>query len=343
MNFFKGFLCFLSAVSLFSCAEPASGEVVVYTSVDDVFARPITENFTKETGIRVKLVSDAEETKSTGLLNRLIAEKDRPQADVFWSGDPVRAEILKQRKISATYRSPHAIGLAKQYSDADGFWTGFSARVRVILYNTKLVSQEKAPKSIFDLVNSRELRGKICIANPLFGTTSMHAAALFIALGDKAAQDYFAGLRQNGVRMVSSNGEVKRRVSTGECAAGLTDSDDAFAALKDKKSVAVVFPDESGLGILIVPNATVLVAGGPNPEGGKRFIDYLLRPETERLLAESDAAQIPLRLGAKVPPHIRTLDKLHPMKVDYAKVAAKLDELSRSFLRDWAGATKGDK
>ena len=71
--------------------------VVVYTSVDDVFARPIAEKFTAQTGIRVKLVPDTEETKSTGLLNRLIAERNRPVADVFWSGDPMRAAVLKAR------------------------------------------------------------------------------------------------------------------------------------------------------------------------------------------------------------------------------------------------------
>src|SRR5260221_14666562 len=71
--------------------------VVVYTSVDDEFARPIAERFHEQTGIQVDLVPDTEETKSTGLLNRLIMEKGRPQADVFWSGDPVRAAILKAK------------------------------------------------------------------------------------------------------------------------------------------------------------------------------------------------------------------------------------------------------
>src|SRR5262249_1756677 len=82
-----------------------SPSVVVYTSVDDEFARPIAEQFQKETGIQVHLVPDTEETKSTGLLNRLIMEKDRPQADVFWSGDPVRAATLKSKGVSAPYRS----------------------------------------------------------------------------------------------------------------------------------------------------------------------------------------------------------------------------------------------
>src|SRR5262249_44846354 len=115
----------------------SASTVVVYTSVDDVFARPVAEQFEKETGIKVNLVPDTEETKSTGLLNRLIAEKDRPQADVFWSGDTVRPGILKKHGVTAAYQSPAAEGLPAQYSDAEHHWTGFSARVRVLLANTK--------------------------------------------------------------------------------------------------------------------------------------------------------------------------------------------------------------
>lgn len=323
-------------LAFFSVAFAAPREVVVYTSVDDVFARPIAEQFTKKTGIPVKLVPDTEETKSTGLLNRLIVEKNRPQADVFWSGDPVRAEILKSKGISAVYRSPNAKGLPKSYSDSTGHWTGFSARARVILYNTNLIKREKAPKSILDLPNNPDFKGKGCIANPLFGTTSMQAAGLFVVLGEKGGQDFFEGLTRNGVRMVSSNGEVRRRVSEGDCAVGIADSDDAYETMKDKKPVAIVYPDEKGIGTMIIPNATVLIAGAPNPEGGKQFIDYLLSPDTERALAESDAAQIPLHAGVKVPLYVRTLDKLYPMAVDYGKLAAKLDELSHGFLKDWA-------
>ena len=314
----------------------AAPEVVVYTSVDDVFARPIAEQFTKKTGIQVRLVPDTEETKSTGLLNRLVAEKSRPQADVFWSGDPGRAEVLKIKGVATVYQSSNAADLPKEYSDREGYWTGFSARVRVILYNTTLIAKDQAPKSIFDLANSPALRGKVCIANPLFGTTSMQAAALFVALGDEQARDYFEGLLRNGVKMVSSNGEVRRRVGEGDCAAGIADSDDANEVVKDKKPVGIVYPDENGIGTLIVPNAIVLIAHAPNPENGKKFIDFLLTPETERALAESDAAQIPLLPNVSTPPQLRALGALHPMHVDYGKLALKLDDLSRGYLREWA-------
>jgi iron(III) transport system substrate-binding protein len=87
--------------ALLALAHARAAEVVVYTSVDDVFARPVAEKFEKDTDITVKLVPDTEETKSTGLLNRLIAEKKRPVADVFLSGDPMRAAVLKSNGIFA--------------------------------------------------------------------------------------------------------------------------------------------------------------------------------------------------------------------------------------------------
>ncbi|MEX2286599.1 MAG: extracellular solute-binding protein [Planctomycetaceae bacterium] len=334
-------LWMLGAVLLSGCGardkpapESANNEVVVYTSVDDVFARPIAENFEKDTGIRVRLVPDTEETKSTGLLNRLIAEKERPQCDVFWSGDPIRAAILKAKGISTPYQSPEAAELPKLYSDPDGHWTGFSCRARVIIYNRDLVPRGQEPKSVLDLLDPR-FKGKACLANPLFGTTSMHAAALFVKLGGDKATEFFDGFAANGGKILSSNGEVRRRVAAGEFAVGLTDTDDYNVAQLEGKPVGVVYPDADGMGTVVVPNCAVLIANGPNSDNGKRFIDYLLTPAVEEALAASEAAQMPVRKGVAVPPHVVALDQLKPMQVDYSALGGRLDELTKGFLKEW--------
>jgi iron(III) transport system substrate-binding protein len=321
-----------SLVLLFACESRDS--VVVYTSVDDVFARPVAEAFQRTSGIEVRLVPDTEETKSTGLLNRLIAEKERPQADVFWSGDPVRAAILKAKGVATAYRSPAASGLPMQFSDPEGYWTGFSARARVLIYNTELVGHDQAPSSVLELTDER-FRGRGCLANPLFGTTAMHAAALFSTLGDEKARSFFEAFEQNDGRLVSSNGEIRRRVATGECALGITDTDDAAVSKREGKPIAVVFPDAAGMGTLIVPNCAVLIAGAPHPAAARRFIDYLLSPETEQRLAESEAAQMPLRPGVPVPSEVLPVSQLKPLTVDYAQLATRLEQLSHGFLKTW--------
>ena len=330
-------VCFKSLVILtlmMGCGTTPSEEVIVYTSVDDVFARPVAERFEQETGIMVRLVTDTEETKSTGLVNRLVAERERPRADVFWSGDPVRAALLKRQGVSASYRPPSAEGLPAQYNDREGHWTGFSARARVLIYNRELVPSGEEPSSIMDLLDPR-FEGRACLANPLFGTTSMHAAALFEVLGEERASGFFEQFVANGGRIVSSNGEVRRRVAAGDFALGLTDTDDVNVALQEGKPVGVVYPDQETMGTLIVPNAVVLIGGGPNPSAARRFIDYLLQPETERALAESEAAQMPVRSGVDIPDHVRPLESITSMQVDYVKLAERLDQLSRAFLKDW--------
>src|SRR6266850_910728 len=79
---------------LASCRPTSSRTVVVYVSEDQVFSEPILKDFERETGIAVKSVFDTEETKSTGVMNRLIAEKDNPQADVYWANEPVRFALV---------------------------------------------------------------------------------------------------------------------------------------------------------------------------------------------------------------------------------------------------------
>jgi iron(III) transport system substrate-binding protein len=90
----------LLVVGLLGGSARAAEEVVVYTSEDHVFSEPILNAFEAKTGITVKAVYDTEETKSTGVVNRLMAERANPQADVFWSNDPVRPIVrLRRTKV----------------------------------------------------------------------------------------------------------------------------------------------------------------------------------------------------------------------------------------------------
>src|SRR5438093_8240369 len=165
-----------AGVSLLSCskgeAPPAANtnrEVTVYVSTDRPFAEPVLQAYEKKAGVKVNAVYDTEETKSTGLANRLIAEKARPQADVFWSNEPIRTLVLKRNAVLAPYTSPAAASIPAAFKDAEGYWTGFSARMRVIAFNTKLVSSADAPKSVFDLADAK-WKGQVAIADPRFGT-----------------------------------------------------------------------------------------------------------------------------------------------------------------------------
>ena len=309
--------------------------VTVYVSEDQVFSEPILKEFERESGIEVKAVFDTEEAKSTGVMNRLLAEKNNPQADVYWANEPIRAELLHQQGVSAAYVSPRAGSIPADFKDSQGHWTGFSARARVLIVNNS-VAKEK-PQSVLDYTQAR-FKGKAIIANPLFGTTTAYVAALVTLWGDDRVKQFMNELKQNGVKITTSNGESADFVASGQYAFALVDSDDAFSRRKQGKPVEIVFPDQgqSQIGCMIVPNAVVFIKGAPHPENARKLIDYLLSKETERKLAFSDAAQIPLQAGVDTPLHVPRLESLKTMQVSYADVAKQMQAI-QPFLKDWAG------
>lgn len=313
----------------------AGNEVVVYVSEDQIFAEPVLQEFGRKTGIKVRAIYDTEETKSTGLFNRLIAEKNNPRADVFWSNDPVRPVLLKIKGLTTPYVSNAAADIPKIYKDTEEYWTGFSARARIILYNSSLVSMDERPLSMFDLAKPR-WRGQVAIANPLFGTTSIHMAALFIILGDEKAKKFMNDLKANGVKIVSSNSEVRRLVARGEVKVGITDTDDANIAVREGSAVKLVYPDQSGMGTLIMPDMVCLVKNSPNQEDGKKLIDYLVSSEVEKSLAFAMCAHMPLRYDVRTPADVLTIAAVKGMNVNYHDVAMKLDKIGE-FLKQWAG------
>ncbi len=324
----------LLMVGLLSGARAAE-EVVVYTSEDQVFSEPILNAFEAKTGITVKAVYDTEETKSTGVVNRLMGERANPQADVFWSNDPVRPIVLQRKGVLTAYRSPNRERIPPQYRDTEGYWTGFSARARVIVYHRSLVTSGDAPHSVLDLT-APAWKGQAALANPLFGTSTIHAAALFAVWGEGRAQAFFEQMKQNGVRIATSNGEVRDLVAAGEVAWGFTDTDDAHVAVTEQKPVEVVYPDQDGFGTLIMPNMAAMLKGGPHPAPAKQLIDYLLSAEVEEKLAVSPAAQMSLGPGVKTPAWLPTLDSLKGMDVDYTKIAETLEQI-QPFLSTWVG------
>ncbi len=129
--------------------------------------------------------------------------------------------------------------------------------------------------------------------------------------------------------VVDGNAVVRDLVVEGELPLGFTDTDDVNVAVQAQKPVDMIFPDSRGLGTLLIPNTVALIQGCRHPDEARTLIDYLLSREVESRLAFSESAQIPTRDGVKKPKHVSHIASIGVMKVDYAKVAAKMDEAAR--------------
>lgn len=306
-------------------------EVVIYTSVDRNFSEPVLQEFEKQTGIKVKPVYDVEAAKTTGLVNKLIEEKENPRADVFWNGEIAQTMRLQEEEVLAPYKSVQADALPSNFRQQDGLWTAFGGRSRVIIINTELMKDMKKPDSIYDFLDPVYNAEKIAIAKPLFGTTATQAAALYALLGNDGGFDFFNRLKERNVKILDGNSVVRDYVADGKLMFGLTDTDDALGAIEKGKPVKIVFPDQgvNDIGTLIVPNSAALIKGGPNPDNGKAFIDYILSSSTMKTLIESGWCQVTVRdIDAQSPVNVKNIKT---MDVTFKQIFSKYDTINKEL------------
>lgn len=279
--------------SLLAGPSAAASEVVIYTSVDQEFAEPVLKKFEKQSGIKVKAVFDAEAAKTVGLERRLVAEKSRPKADVFWNSEYLRTLRLGAEGVLTP--QPHITqSIPAEYRSKDALWTGFGLRARVLIVNTQLVPADAIPSTLADLADPR-WKGKVAIAKPYFGTTSTHFAALFSRWGEAPFTQFLQSLKTNQVALLPGNADVRDAVAAGRFALGLTDSDDALGAIQAGKPVRMIFPDQGREGAFGVFHTVALIKGGPNPQTALRLAEYLASEATESELIRSGAVQLPVR------------------------------------------------
>ena len=310
--------------------------VIVYVCLDQVFSEPIFKEFEHDTGIKVKAVYDIEATKTTGLTNRIIAEQANPHCDVFWNNEIARTILLKDRGLLEPYVSANSKTIPEKFKDSEGYWTGFAARARVIIYNTDLITAAEAPNSLFDLTDNK-WKVKCAIANPLFGTTSTQFTALFSYFGEKQTLDFLKRMKENNVIISFGNSVVKDQVASGELYWGFTDTDDVNIAIENGQAVAMVFPDQDSFGTLLIPNTVSCIKGAPHPQNAKKLVDYLLSDNVEKQLACSKSVQIPLHQGIGRAGNMPLVSEISVMQVDYIKVAESIEKyapsLQKIFLR----------
>ncbi len=265
--------------------------LIVYCAHDSVYAESVLRQFERKTGIPVAIRYDTEATKSLGLVELLVREKSAPRCDVFWNNELLGIMDLKEKGVLQPYKGEGYNRIPATFKDADGYWTGFAARLRVFILNTKKVEAKE------EIVRQRLEGGDLsqaAIAKPLFGTTLTHYSVLWHLLGGEAVKQWHHNARARGIRELGGNAQTMRVVADGVCAIGYTDTDDFFVAKDESKPVAML-PATVGDGrTLCIPNTVAIIKGTRRQQDAQLLVDFLLSAESELALARSQARQIPL-------------------------------------------------
>ena len=304
MTSFRFFLLATCATILAGCNQNAtqtannatdasstrSNTVVVYCSVDEVYARPILRALEQKTGLQIRPLFDVEAAKTAGLASRLRAESRHPRADIFWSSATLQTLLLSREGLLETI-APRRTKTSPFFGSKD--WIATGVRARVLVYHASL----KQPPRVLDDLLSPRFKDKIGISNPLFGTGSDWAAALATRRGQSKTLDLFRRLKQNGARVLPGNSVVAERVGRGELLAGVTDTDDFLALQKQFPALRIVIPAPSSTrsDLVFIPMTAAILKNAPHLQNAQKLMDALSSPEIEAQIVKAMPGVLPLR------------------------------------------------
>lgn len=307
-------------VLIFCLAVPAIAaekNLVVYSSVDEENATNILNAFSEKTGIKVNMVF----LSSGPALSRIEAEKNNPQADV-WFGAPNENHIVaRDRGLTQPYASPSAKDLLDNFKDKEGYWHAFYMNPLGfgILPEALKEAGLKEPKAWADL-SDPSYKGIIQMPSPQSSGTAYAVVQTLISIfGEDEAFNFMKEMNPNVQTYTQSGTGPSKNLAIRETSLAIQFTP-AFLKLVDQGFPAkVVFPEE---GVGYEAAAVSIVKGAKNMDEAKALVDWILSKEGQTTLSEVKTYFFPVRSDVSAGEGVPSLSDIKLVGYDREKAAA---------------------
>ena len=298
-----------------------SREVNVYTYRETKLIQPLFDAFTKETGIKVNMIS-----ASSGLEQRIATEAANSPADLFLTVDIGRLREAVKSGISQPIKSEVIEkAVPPQFRDPNGDWVGLSMRARVVYASKDRVKQDAIAYE--DLADPK-WKGKVCTRSGQQDYNNALFAAYIGHYGEEKTEQWLKGLKANLAQKPSGGDrEVARDIAAGKCDIGLGNT--YYWALMlnrepDKKAWAeatkVILPQFKDGGTHVNLSGVVLTKHAPNKENAVKLVEWLVGETAQHLYADANN-EYPIRPGIEPNATIASYGELKPDSLPIAAVA----------------------
>jgi iron(III) transport system substrate-binding protein len=325
-----------AAVMVCALAVPgraaAQGSLNVYCSAQVEWCQAVANAFQRETGIRVAMTQ-----KGSGeVLAQIRAEAQNPRGDIWFGGTGDPHLQAAEDNLSAEYRSPNLDQLhpwaQKQAADSRYRTVGIYAGALGFGYNTELIARRNlpAPACWADLLKPG-YRNEIQMANPnSSGTAYVMIATLVQLMGEEPAFAFLKGLHRNiNAYPRSGTGPIKA-VARGETAVSISFVHDAVTERQAGFPVGNATPCE-GTGYEI--GSMSIIRGTRNERNARRFYDWALTVEAQKLGAETKQFQLPSNRNAPIPEGAPRFENIKLIEYDFAKYGQSAER--RRLIERW--------
>jgi iron(III) transport system substrate-binding protein len=308
----------LSVTAMHAVAQ----EVTVLCNYEVDWCEAMKAAYEKTTGGKAAFIrrSDGES------LAQIRAEKGNPRADVYHAAESASAKVLAAEGLLEAYKSPRVAELhdwAQRIAEENKYFqTPIYTGVLGFGYNTELLAKNKLPepKCWRDLANP-VYRNEIQMANPGSSGTAFNTVSTILQLmGEDDGFKFLAAMNKNVNQYTRSGSAGIRAAAKGETTIGITFLHDSVAQAVQGYPIKTVAPCE-GTGYEIISSA--IIKGGPNPEGARKWMDFVLSPAGQDVAITVSKFQIPSNKNSQVHPMAPKAADVKLIKLDLDKYGSK--------------------
>ncbi len=265
-----------------SASASAKGRLVVYCSATNAMCEAEAQAFGAKHDVKVSFMRNG----SGSILAKIEAEKDNPQADVWYGGTLDPHSQAGEMGLLQPYQSPNLKDIMEQYRDPAKIKGNMSSAIYIGVLgfgvNTERLKQKNMPMPACwsDLLKP-EFRDEIQIADPQSSGTAYTALATFIQLwGEDKAFEYLKALNANISQYTKSGITPSRNAARGETTVGIGFLHDYALEVEKGAPLKLVVPCE-GTGYEL--GGVSIIKGARNLDNAKLFVDWALSKEGQEL------------------------------------------------------------
>jgi iron(III) transport system substrate-binding protein len=291
--------------------------ITLYNGQHEQTTDALVSAFEAKTGIHVNVRSDDEDV----LAQQIRTEGSDSPADVFYTENSPALAVLDEHKLLAPIEQSTLSAVPGQYSAANGDWVGVSARVSVLVYDTRKLSPSQLPTSVMDLA-SPQWAGKLALA-PSETDFQPIVTSIAKAHGTAAALTWLNAVKHNAAAHIYPDNEtITSQVNAGQAEIGIINHyywyrlRSELGASSMHSAIAYFAPDDPGY-VIDVSGAGVL-ASSKHQAAAQQLVAFLVSQQGEGIIANSDSWEYPVGSGAAANPALRPLASLQPNPISIA-------------------------
>ena len=282
MHFKKGLIGLVSTFILALAGSAGAKEpLLVYTAVEPEFLSVYKRAFEAQyPDIEITYIRDS----AGPITARLLAEKERPKADVILGLSAIALERLRLAGVLTPYRPKNADEINPLMRAEDFSWFGINAWGGSICVNTELLKKANLPipESWEDLADPR-YKGKIVMPSPVASSTGfMFLMGWIQGFGEEKGREYVKKLHNNILFYTASGARPASMIAQGEIPIALTSEAFVRPFMRFSIPVKTVEPKE---GIAWDAEGSAMPEGSRHPQSAEKFLDFCASESVAQIAA----------------------------------------------------------